>query len=432
MDGFRASSGALLARLLRQPRHLRGADFEVRVSHFADWHPENPGRRSCPWSPALFWVDTLSVTGGHWSYTRRHSAGQVGDVRTSGVGPWWELRYPNLIEHLDPPLVLSSLWDFTATSDAHGPVLRAKPRRQGDVDAGAGLVNCDADVWIGSVDPAWGVLREVESRSDWAGGFRSVLEWEKEPCHQEAEPEGNPSSHDGDPDLWPEVLDAMLGAARNWEARSFRARLQVRYEGLGVAAMAVEPSPTSSQMLGLGQGWAARTQCRLFADTGSGPAQTLDDWIIGPTLEQGTGLICTEELSVEEAAWKSRRFRTLGGKEEDPYRVPPVDLSPRWLMARESGAIPHFREMLDPTLVLSSVEFDSMTEEEHGWLLRGRPRREDLSHGYYPAIVHPCGDLWAARLSKDWGSVSHCRTTLHGAGLASHDLTVEIRSPAPL
>ncbi len=429
MKEIATSTGALVARLLRGPRHLRDADFEVRVSHYSDWHPESAMRPSAPFDPPLLGVDLLTVTGSYGRDTRLSPMSLGGQMRTSESDPWWELEVPCVVEHLDPALVLSSLSDFEASLDTSGLLLRAKPRQAG-IDEGACLTLFDAETWVGRVDPVWGILREVESTSRRRGGIRSVLEWERTPPTEALESSREPSLPDGGRDLWPVVLDGMLASAARWEDQSFVATLHVQYEALGVT-MAVLLRPTAIERLGLGQNWAARSRCRLYADPGRASPHSLGEWATAAAPKPGTIFTCTEELRVEGPAWTARRFRRPGGTEEDPW-VPPIDLSPRWLMARESSAIPHFREMLDPTLVLSSVEVDSMAEEGDEWVLRGRPRREDRSHGYYPAIVHPCGDLWTARVSKEWGSISECRTTLNGAALASYDLTVERRGPLRL
>jgi len=179
-------TGSVLEAVIRQPRRLRSADFAVQVTRYSDWHPESPARGAARGGPALVHAERLSVTRDHWTYTREVPEGEIGTLGAEGDGPWWELPYPALIEHLDPALVLTSLSDFTASSESDGAHLRAKPRHQGDVDAAAALVDCDADLWLGLVDLEWGILREVESRSKWAGGFRSVLEWTLEPQFHDA------------------------------------------------------------------------------------------------------------------------------------------------------------------------------------------------------------------------------------------------------
>jgi len=223
---------------------------------------------------------------------------------------------------------------------------------------------------------------------------------------------------------WSVALGAMLSSGRKWDSASFACTVRVRYEPLGLAVLSVPPGSTTLQTFG--QPWPARSHCRLFADPGDGPSLTVDDWTHGAALPMGTKLTCTEELGVEGASWRARISRRAGSPESDSYRVPQGDRRPGWLVDHPPLAIPHSREMLDPALVLSAVELDSIVEEEDGWLLRGKPRKEGMAHGYYPAIVHPYGDLWTALLHRGRGHIVRCRTTLKGADLASHDLVVQI------
>jgi hypothetical protein len=97
-------------------------------------------------------------------------------------GAWWALDVPELIEHLDPGLVLSSLTQFAAKFGGGETVLRATPRQQSDIDDAASLVYAWDDVWHGSVDPETGVLLHVVSYRDGAVSFRSELEWMRRPA----------------------------------------------------------------------------------------------------------------------------------------------------------------------------------------------------------------------------------------------------------
>lgn len=190
MDESELTTGDLLALLLLGPRRLRGMDFEVQVDHYSDWQRQEPGRAPVSADPVIIRVETLSVADGRWHYAKHVPEADVFAERSSqaGVGLWWDLPYAGLIEHLEPALVLSSLCGFHATCDRRGCFLRATPRTQGDIDAAAVLVDCDADVWQCRVDPRWGVLLEVDSWSDWKSGFRSVLQWRIEP---HADPEAS-------------------------------------------------------------------------------------------------------------------------------------------------------------------------------------------------------------------------------------------------
>ncbi|MHB8313389.1 MAG: hypothetical protein ACYDD0_08840 [Candidatus Dormibacteria bacterium] len=227
-------------------------------------------------------------------------------------------------------------------------------------------------------------------------------------------------------DLWSEVLDAILGSRAKWEDRSFRASMEVRYEAEGFEVMATQPRPRSGWSGGYE--WQAWRHCRLFSEPDQGSPMTVEDLMEVAQHAQGARarlpFTCTEELLVENSAWKARRLRRPGAEEETWSRMDAGGPRPDWL--RQTGGIPHFREMLDPSLVLSAVEFESVTVEEGGWSLRGTPRLADQAHGYYPAVVHAYGDQWTAIIDSRWGSITQCRTTLKGAQLASHVIAVTI------
>lgn len=228
--------------------------------------------------------------------------------------------------------------------------------------------------------------------------------------------------------LWSTVLQAMLASPVMWEQRTFRASLEVQYKGKGLAVMAAQPRPSRRQRSGYE--WTAWRRCRVFADRGGGPSRTLDEWIAAISHEHGAdadgSFTCVEELVVDELAWRARRLRSPDGEEELSFRVGAGDRRPGWLVDRPPLNIPHFREMLDPGLVLSAVEFNSVTDEGDGWTISGRPRPEERSHGYYPAIVHPYGDAWTARIDRRWGSITRCGTTLKGTQLAYHSMAIEL------
>lgn len=233
-------------------------------------------------------------------------------------------------------------------------------------------------------------------------------------------------SDEAELDLWVEVLEAILASRATWEDRTFRARLEVRYEAEGFAVMARQGRPRSGYSGGYE--WQAWLSCRLFTEGGQGPSITVEDLMEASLQAQGVSptspLTCVEELTVENGAWRARRVRQPGAEEETWARMGAGECRPGWLMEEHSG-IPHFQEMLDPSLVFSAVEFESVTVEECGWSLLGSPRRADQAHGYYPAIVHPYGDEWTAFFDARWGAITQCRTRLKGAELASHVMTVK-------
>lgn len=179
--------GRVVAWMLLKPRRLRGMAFEVQINTYSARGQRKPYRTPLPTAPLLIRTESLAVGRGGWRYSRQipEPSEYAGHSVMEGVGPWWQLDEPGLCEHLDPALVLSSLYELEVVYESDVLWLRAKPRPHGDIDDAAALVFCDEETWQGRVDRQWGVLVDVKSWSDEEGGVRSVLQWRHEPYHQE-------------------------------------------------------------------------------------------------------------------------------------------------------------------------------------------------------------------------------------------------------
>ena len=175
------SIGRLLELVLMQPRALRQVSFTVAVQSFRPSlpYPPRPGERD-PLKHSSRLV--LTADGSKAVLERMGNQTQPPQRTVISDGAWWALDVPELIEHLDPGLVLSSLTQFAATFGGGETVLRATPRQQSDLDDAASLVYAWDDVWHGSVDPETGVLLHVVSYRDGAVSFRSELEWMRRPA----------------------------------------------------------------------------------------------------------------------------------------------------------------------------------------------------------------------------------------------------------
>ena len=226
---------------------------------------------------------------------------------------------------------------------------------------------------------------------------------------------------------WEDVVGRMLESGQGWEGARFRAQVRVRYEreGLLVAQRRFPLPPPAWR-----NPWVASSSCRLFGHPG-GASQTLEQWIEDPGYGGAVEWSCEEELSATRNGWNVVRHSGRPDEVEDPYNhLGPRHRGPGWLHDGDIRGAPHFREMLDPAMVMSSVEMESVEAKPEGWLIRAKPRPVAVVTTYYAAIVHPFGDAWSALISRDFGSIVSCQTELTGALLARHLLTVQLRDAA--
>lgn len=222
---------------------------------------------------------------------------------------------------------------------------------------------------------------------------------------------------------WEDVVERMLESGQGWEGARFRAQVRVRYEREGLlVARGRFPLPPPAWR----NPWAAISGCRLFGHPG-GASQTLEQWIEDPGYGGAVEWSCEEKLSATRNGWNVVRHSGRSEEVEDPYNhLGPRDRGAGWLNDGDICRDPHFREMLDPAMVLSSVEMDSVEAKPEGWFIRAKPRPLAVVTTYYAAIVHPFGDVWTALIGREFGSIVRCQTELTGTLLARHVLTVQL------
>ena len=86
-------------------------------------------------------------------------------------------------------------------------------------------------------------------------------------------------------------------------------------------------------------------------------------------------------------------------------------------------------EMLDPYLVLGSLELRTVTRTGKGYRLRGLPRPKRL--GPYPAVIHPNGDFWEGTIDAATGVLRSCSTRRNGRLLSSYHLRLSSMTAPP-
>ncbi len=414
--------GRVLELILRGPARLRSREFRAQVTTHRGaaltWPiPRDPG-------PLRIAERELIACGpAGWRHElRRVRTG--GPARSeSGTGSWWELDHPEIQEHLDPGLLLSSLYDLRAVDTVRGPVLSGRVRPMGDMDDLAALVyGFGGDGWRGLVDPRLGVLSEARWLRSGRAGFRSQMK---------VELRGRPLPPVRPRREWQAALERMASAAGELARARFRATLRVGYSLEGVRALP-DPHPASGFSGGYEwRGWHRR----LFPVGVRGMAQ---EWAsleehrrrLPPHLPQagGAGFDAESRLLARRGGWEVRALPVRS--ELDPYgpwgMASTGGRGPDWL--RDEGLVrmdPALREMLDPLLVLAGVRLSRVRRVTGGWWISGVPRPSDRAHGYGASVVHPFGDRWEGRVDSATGVLVSCRSWGGRVELSSHQLHLE-------
>jgi hypothetical protein len=214
-----------------------------------------------------------------------------------------------------------------------------------------------------------------------------------------------------------EVFGLMVSHSERSIGDGVRLRISVRYTQLGLEVIAEDWLRRGRKRVGGysgGSDWKAWA-CGLFADTPEGGRETNStslQALIAAAFSRGesafdaTGFVATEE--------------TVSGAVLELTELNPAGVPGR----RPGSRMPwHFREMLDPSLVLSSIEPSGAVKIDGAFVLEGRPRIADMAHGYYAAIVHTYGDRWIARIDAATGIIREAKTELGGKLLSSHELS---------
>ncbi len=408
--------GRLLELILRGPERLRSLEFQAEVTT----HRGTAGAWPISYHPGPLRVGERELIAGGpsgWHHELlRPGAG--GPARSeSGVVSWWEVDRPGIQEHLDPGLLLSSLYDLRAVNSVRGPLLRGRVRPTGDMDDLAALVyGFGGDGWTGLVDPAIGVLREAQWLRSGRPQFRSRMRLELL---------GGPLPPVRHRPEWQAVLERMANAAGELERARFRATVRAAYSIAGVMALP-DPHPASSFSGGYEwRGWHRR----LFPVGVRGVAQ---EWA---SLEDHRRRL-PPLLGQPRRAGFDAEFRLLARRREWDAMTRPVrsELDPYgWARSGERGGDwlrderrvwmdPALREMLDPLLVLAALRLRRVRTVEGGWWISGLPRPSDRAHGYGASVVHPFGDRWEGKVDSATGTLVSCRTWAGRVELSSHEL----------
>lgn len=411
--------GRLLELILRGPTRLRSREFSGRVRTYRGTAPTWPIATD-PGPLRRGEEEVLEVSAGSWSHGLELAGGGRRVRPGPPAQPWWELDRPGIQEHLDPGLLLSSLYDLRAAEGVRGPVLRGKVIPNSDMDELAALVyGGGGDGWQGVVDPRLGVLLDARWIRAGRVGFRSELALELR---------GRPQPPPRPLPEWEAALESMAGASAALRRTDFRARVVVSYAPEAVS-VARERHPASTFSGGFEwRGWRRR----LFPVGVRGIAQewaSLEDHArrLDPELPQppGAGFDSAAQLVVRRGTWEARVLPVRS--ELDPYGFGSGGpCGPGWLRdGRTRPPEPALGEMLDPVLVLASVRLRRVRPAPDGWRILGTPRPADRAHGYGASVVHPRGDRWEAVVDRDTGALLHCRTLRRSRELSAHRLTLE-------
>lgn len=219
----------------------------------------------------------------------------------------------------------------------------------------------------------------------------------------------------------------MLEPSRVWGASVFGAKVRVRYqrESLDAVQGKLPPPPPAWKKPG-----AAFTYRRLLGHPG-GESRRLEEWTAGPGCDGVTPWACEEAFSATRQTWRVLRHSGRGGGVAHPHdRVGAWKREPNWPLDGEILTTPHFRETVDPGMVLSSLEIRSIHAMPDGWVVHAGPRPIGSVMTYQAAIVLPFDDLWTGLIRRESGGIANCRTTLGAADLANFILTLN-PGPAP-
>ncbi len=415
----RLALGRVLELILRGPARLRSREFRAEVTTCRGTAPTWPISAD-PGSLRVGEQELIAFGAAGWRHELQR-VGTGGPSRSeSGSGHWWELDHPGIQEHLDPGLLLSSLYDLRGLDTVRGPVLWGRVRPMGDMDDLAALVyGFGGDGWRGLVDHRSGVLSEARWLRSGRAGFRSQMR---------VELQGRALPRVGPRRAWQAVLERMASAAGELERARFRATVRVGYSLEGVRALpALHPASGFSG----GYEWRGWHR-RLFPVGVKGVAQ---EWAsleehrrrLPPLLSQagGAGFDAESRLLAGRGEWEVRALPVRS--ELDPYGCSRSGgRGPLWLRDESLAPMdPALREMLDPLLVLAAVRLRRVRRAAGGWWISGLPRPSDRAHGYGASVVHPFGDRWEGRVDSTTGVLVSCRTWGGRVELSSHQLSLE-------
>lgn len=235
-----------------------------------------------------------------------------------------------------------------------------------------------------------------------------------------------------DGDMLGHLLALIVRAGRRPIDAGLRVQVAIRYSQLGVEVIADDWRRRGGQQrrgrFSGGRDWRA-WDSRLFPSGSDGDHRSPSklEALVEEARSKGPGSIGsegftgTEELSAGPSTVEVIRLDSAGLLDSS---VPPLSFErpANWSSLPTVGAA-HFREMLDPSLVLSSIEPTGAVAQGAWAVFEGRPRVADMAHGYFAAIVHTYGDHWTATVDRTTGVIWRCRTELEGALLSSFELS---------
>lgn len=349
----------------------------------------------------------------------------------------WDVRdidVPWLEEMLNPGLTLSSLHPIKATQDGVNIALRAIPRENVFSGDCAAVVLPGCTEWRAVLDPASGTLLRAESLGAADAPLETTtLTWLDHPLAPDGtDPRLRASRQTpSQVGVWDAALDAMCRALDGLRHRQWTADFSGYLTRPGLVAVLDEERRWreggfrgTSNLRGGSEwrnpGWNPWLEFPNSPGAITKQVPFEEAWRGANHLPRDARHASYERVTWDGEVWKARmlgpngeEFYTRAGPWSGP-RSPQIYPRPMW-----SAMVP---EMLDPYLLLGSLELRTVTRSSNVYRLRGVPRAKRLRP--YPAVIHPHGDLWEGILDATTGVLLRCWTRRNGTVLSTYRLTL--------
>lgn len=422
--------GRVLRLLLtRSAAVLRGTSYRVRLDSL-NVHAALEVRGEDGWALTALPGTRLPIFG-----AGEHSERFTWDSGGADV-PWLE-------EMMFPALFLSSLRSITARQVGRSILLSAVPRDLSSGDCAA-IVLPGSPAWRARLDPRTGTLHLAESVDDRGTTLERVsLTWLSPPTSPNGEDARRRTSaaSPAEEDLWAAALDVMCGALHYLHSQRWGARFVGYLTKAGLIAVRGRQEREratggrTSQFSG-GSEWRYPGWSPWLEWPDSAGADTRQVALEDAANMAGSLPTETRHASYEEVAWDGQTWRaamlgpdgTAFYERAGPFTMPrPPDQAVRQL---PNGWAPYWAamvpEMLDPALILGSLEYRSITYTGTDYTVSGAPRGMRLRP--YPAVVHPDGDSWEGIVDGVTGVLKSCRTLREGIVLSEYRLEIAFAS----
>ncbi len=379
----------------------------------------------------------LEVRGDGWSLIalpgNRLPILGAGDHRGALSWDVGEIDVPWLEEMLNPILILSSLHPISATREGALLEVSAVPRQGLQSGDCAAVVVPGCPRWRGVLDPVTGTLSRAESLDDGRLLETTTLAWLDFPQAPDGADARLRTGHHapGEVAAREAALEAICQALDGLRHLRWTADFVGYLTRPGLMALLDherrwrEGGLRGTSTFSGGSEWRNPGWHPWLEFPNSPGAITKqvpfeDAWRGANHLPRDARHASYERVTWDGEVWKARmlgpngdEFYTRSGPWSGPRSLQ-IYPRPRW-----SAMVP---EMLDPYLLLGSLELWTVARTGNVYRLRGAPRAMRL--GPYPAVIHPEGDLWEGILDATTGVLLRCWTRRNGTVLSTYRLTL--------